>query len=178
MKIRSACASFVIVSVLGSVAAFAANYDGVSARSPTLVETIRHNTLRFHDLDEATAENYGLFLGCVSGEEGAMGVHYVNGDLVNDPTEDPTRPEAVIYEPHNGRMELVAVEYVVLADAWDAANDAAPVLLGQSFNYVGSPNQYRLPAFYELHVWAWKDNPKGMFAEFNPDVSCESYTAE
>jgi hypothetical protein len=29
------------------------------------------------------------------------------------------------------------------------------------------------PAFYELHVWAWRDNPHGAFVDWNPAVSCE-----
>jgi hypothetical protein len=44
--------------------------------------------------------------------------------------------------------------------------------MGQVFNYVGAPNRYRLPAFYELHVWAWRHNPAGMFADWNPNVAC------
>jgi hypothetical protein len=40
---------------------------------------------------------------------------------------------------------------------------------------VGAPNRYGLPAFYELHVWAWKTNPSGMFADWNPRVSCEEF---
>jgi hypothetical protein len=41
---------------------------------------------------------------------------------------------------------------------------------------VGSPNRYGIPAFYELHIWAWKDNPRGTFADFNPNVTCDEYT--
>jgi hypothetical protein len=51
------------------------------------------------------------------------------------------------------------------------------MLMGQLFNYVGSPNRYGLPAFYELHVWAWQSNPDGVFADFNPQVSCTYYGA-
>src|SRR3546814_19292864 len=72
-------------------------------------------------------------------------------------------------------MQLVAGEYLVIAEAGDANNAAPPVLQGQLFHYEGSPNRYGLPAFYGLHVWAWKDNPSGMFSSWNPRVSCESY---
>ena len=48
-------------------------------------------------------------------------------------------------------------------------------LTGQSFHYTGSPNRYGIPAFDALHVWAWKLNPHGMFADWNPGVSCEEY---
>jgi len=61
---------------------------------------------------------------------------------------------------------------------WDSAHSdgAAPVLVGQHFHYASSPNRYRLPAFYELHVWAWKSNRSGTFTDWNPAVTCDEYT--
>jgi hypothetical protein len=145
-------------------------------RAGTLFQTVREATAPFRTLSEAEAAGYGLFHGCVSGpEEGAMGVHFVNGNLVGDGVLDATQPEALLYEPRNGQMQLVGVEYVVIADAWHANNEGPPVLMGQLFNYVGSPNRYGIPAFYELHVWAWKQNPKGVFADWNPTVSCRDF---
>jgi hypothetical protein len=142
-----------------------------------LVETVRQETARFQDIKAAEAAGYGLFHGCVSGpQEGAMGVHYVNGDLVGDGEIDAKRPEALIYEDQNGKMRIVGVEYVVIAEAWNAKNQMPPVLMGQLFNYNTGPNRYGIPAFYELHVWSNKDNPSGMFADWNPLVSCEDYT--
>jgi hypothetical protein len=78
----------------------------------------------------------------------------------------------------NGRLRLIGVEYITLGEAWDAANEGPPVLEGQLFHYAGSPNRYRIPAFYELHVWAWKENPNGTFADWNPRVSCDAYGAD
>jgi hypothetical protein len=151
----------------------------VENQPSTLVGTVRQATERYKNISEAEAAGYGLFHGCVSGpQEGAMGVHFVNGDLVGDGTLDPARPEALLYEFKDGKMQLAAVEYVVIAEAWDANNDAPPVLMGQLMNYVGSPNRYGIPAFYELHVWAWDQNPLGTFADWNPKVSCDEYTAE
>lgn len=142
----------------------------------TLVETVRQATARFKDVAEAEKAGYGGFHGCVSGpQEGSMGTHLVNGALVVDGELDATRPEALMYEVRGGIPHLTGVEYVVFADAWDANHDAPPTLLGQVFHYVGAPNRYRIPAFYELHVWAWKRNPNGMFADWNPRVSCEEY---
>src|SRR3546814_12219808 len=90
-------------------------------------------------------------------------------------TLDANRPEVLVYEPRRGgRMQLVAVEYLVIAEAWDANNAAPTVLQGQLFHYEGSPNRYGLHAFYDLHVWEWKDNPRGMFSRWNRRVSCES----
>ena len=143
----------------------------------TLVDAVRQAASRFKDVEAAKSAGYGLFHGCVSGpQNGAMGVHFVNGDLVGDGQIDASQPEALIYETRNGRLQLVGVEYVVIAEAWDANNETPPALMGQVFHYVGAPNRYRIPAFYELHVWAWKQNPNGTFTDWNPKVSCEEYT--
>ena len=102
-----------------------------------------------------------------------MGVHYVKGALVGDAVIDAETPEALVYQPlRNGRMRLVALEYVVFQSAWDAVHDQPPMLFGQRFELVGAGNRYGLPAFYELHAWVWKHNPLGMFADWNPRVSC------
>jgi len=159
-----------------SVALARANDDGPQG---TLVEAVRQATKPYKNLDAAKSAGYGLFHGCVSGpQEGAMGIHYVNGDLVGDGQLDASHPEALIYEFRDGRLQLVGVEYVVIAEAWDASNEMPPTLMGQVFQYVGAPNRYRLPGFYELHVWAWKQNPLGMFTDWNPKVSCEDYSEE
>ena len=65
----------------------------------------------------------------------------------------------------------------MLADQWNASrpDGTPPVLMGQHFQFVGTPNRYCLPAFYELHVWAWKDNPFGTFVDWNPEVSCAEF---
>src|SRR6185503_18296784 len=148
-------------------------------KGDTLVEAVRQAADRYKDVEAAKSAGYGLFHGCVSGpQEGAMGIHFVNGDLVGDGAIDASRPEALIYEIRNGRLQLVGVEYVVIAEAWDANNELPPTLMGQVFQYVSAPNRYRIPAFYELHVWAWKQNPNGMFTDWNPKVSCEEYTPD
>jgi hypothetical protein len=153
--------------------------ERAGAPAGTLVETVRQATERFKSPAEAEAAGYGLFHGCVSRpQEGAMGIHLVNGDLVGDGALDAAQPEALIYETRNGQLRLAGVEYVVFADAWHAGNEAPPVLIGQVFNYVGSPNRYGIPAFYELHVWAWKGNPSGTFVDWNPQVTCDAYTGE
>lgn len=104
-----------------------------------------------------------------------MGVHYVNEAYIADGRIDVDRPEILVYEPRNGQLQLVAVEFFVLAEQWDAANEGPPTLEGQLFHYLGAPNRLRLPANYQLHVWAWKTNPKGHFADWNPNVSCAQY---
>jgi hypothetical protein len=143
----------------------------------SFADLVRQNTNQFQNLQAATDAGYALFPGCVSDSGGgAMGIHYVNGDLVGDGKIDAKHPEAMIYEESYGQLRLIAAEYIVLAKDWDANNPTPPVLMGQLFQYIGAPNRYGLPALYELHVWAWKNNPNGTFADWNPNVSCEEYT--
>jgi hypothetical protein len=145
--------------------------------APTLPETVRQATAQFKDVRKATG--YALLHGCVSGpQEGAMGIHFANGGLIGDGVLDAKHPEALLYEPRDGKLQLVGVEYIVDAATWDAHHQAPPVLMGQLFNYVGAPNRFRIPAFYELHVWAWKSNPDGVFADWNPRVSCEQFVGD
>jgi hypothetical protein len=147
------------------------------AAADGLAGEVRRSTERFKDPAAATAAGYAPFLGCVSGpQEGAMGLHYVNGDLVGDGQLDAQRPEALMYEARDGRLRLVGVEYIVLAEGWHAKTQTPPTLMGQAFHYTASPNRYGIPAFYALHVWAWKHNPAGMFVDWNPKVSCEGFT--
>ena len=155
--------------------ALAANED-----TPTnLVREVREATRDFHDVKNAIAAGYATSGSCVSGpQEGAMGIHYPNGALVGDGALDARRPEILIYEQRDGRLRLLGVEYLVVAEQWHVNNAGPPVLMGQHFQYVGSHNRYGLPPFYELHVWAWRDNPNGMFVDWNPAVSCEDYAGE
>jgi len=139
-----------------------------------LVEVVRNATRQFIDVNAATAAGYQPAFGCVSGpDHGAMGVHYINGPLVGDGEIDGAHPEALIYEPSGNGYRLVGVEYIVDAAIWMAHHSAPPVLEGQAFQLVNSPNRYGLPAFFELHVWAWRNNPNGAFVDWNTRVSCE-----
>jgi hypothetical protein len=143
-----------------------------------LVKVVRESTERFRDVSVAESEGYGLLFGCVSGpDSGAMGLHYVNLALVGDGELDATRPEIVIYEPlPNGRRRLIGADYLVFADAWHTKHGAAtPELMGQLLHLFESPNRFGLPAFYTLHVWAWKDNPSGTFVNWHAKVSCDGF---
>jgi hypothetical protein len=142
--------------------------------SDSLVKLVREGTRQYIDVNNATAAGYGSFLGCVAGtDHGAMGIHYVNGTLLGNLTLDPSQPQALIYEPSNGKMTLVGVEFILDSASWLAANNnTPPVLDGQVFNFVGAPNRFNIPSFFELHVWAWRDNPQGAFVDWNNDVTC------
>ena len=85
----------------------------------TLVQQVREGTKKYIDVNNATAAGYGPFLGCVAGtDHGAMGIHYVNGTLLTDLTLDPSQPQALIYEPSNGKLTLVGVEFILDSASW------------------------------------------------------------
>jgi hypothetical protein len=147
----------------------------------TLLRVVREATERFKDVRHAEHEGYRLEFGCVSGDDfGAMGLHYVNDTLVGNGIVDVTRPQIVLYEARpDGSLKLTGADYLVIASAWDEKHPGTPPqLMGQIFHYFESPNRFGLPAFYTLHVWAWKENPKGAFVNWHPNVSCQSFVGQ
>ena len=150
--------------ILGAAAIlFAGTIVAIADDANPLVDAVRAANDRFQDVSVAIAEGYSP-IPCASGiDGGAMGVHYVNSDLIADEVIDLARPEAVMYSA-DGSMTLLAVEYITTKGPAE--------LQGHLFSFTSEPNRYGLPAFYELHVWAWMPNPNGAFADMNPDVSC------
>jgi hypothetical protein len=158
---------------------------GASARSGSnLFDLIRLGaaTARYHSLVQADRAGYGQppapapLHECISSfdDTGSMGFHFINGNLLDDQVL-PTRPEVLVYAPdRKGNLHLAALEFVVFKDAWDTAHPGVlPNLFGMDFMETGFPNRYAIPAFYSLHVWLWQFNPSGLFAPFNPRVSCD-----
>jgi hypothetical protein len=147
-----------------------------------LLKIVRDNTERFKDVAVAEAEGYSLLFGCVSGPDaGAMGLHYVNLKLVGAGVVDATRPQIVIYEPMpDGHLQLIGADFLLIASDWDKVHpgQGAPQLMGQLYHYFESPNRFGLPAFYTLHVWAWKENPNGAFVNWHPNVSCQAFAGQ
>jgi hypothetical protein len=144
--------------------------DAVPSSNP-LADIVRASNSRFLDVSVATAEGYEP-IPCASGiTGGAMGIHFVSAKYLKDDKIDVAHPEAVMYEPMaDGSLALVAVEYI--------SSKGPASLEGHLFNFNSAPNRYGLGPFYELHVWAWKSNPTGTFADMNPKVSCDSATVQ
>lgn len=154
---------------------------GEQTRQDALLRVVRRATERFKDVRAAEHEGYHLEFGCVSGDDfGAMGLHFVNDTLVGSGIVDATRPQIILYEAQpDGSMKLTGADYLVIASAWDEKHPGTPPqLMGQIFHYFESPNRFGLPAFYTLHVWAWKDNPMGAFVNWHPSVSCQSFIGD
>jgi hypothetical protein len=150
--------------------AVAAGAGAAEKPANPLADHVRAANARFADVKAAEAEGYAP-IPCTSGiDGGAMGVHYVNTRYLDDKTPDIARPQAVMYEPTpDGKMALIGVEYI--------STKGPASLEGHLFSFTGAPNRYGLPAFYELHVWAWRTNPKGTFTDMNPNVTCDHMMA-
>ena len=165
-----------------------AHDDGETKLAPGVqaqIADVRRATARFHDFKFATDRDGGGYTGLVTDlagktcidqpGQGGMGIHYINGQRVGDPKISALEPEILVYEPDkHGRLQLEALEYLVMRESWDAANPQPPMLFGHPFHLVRSPNRYGLPDFYELHLWAWKKNKNGVFNDWNPAVQCHS----
>ena len=144
---------------------------------------VRASTAKFHDLDAALAAGYELgwvngsgtriVAGCVAHPQGAgaMGYHYFNAALMKDETTDALRPEVLVYAPtDDGGRRLVAVEWVVRGPQSNPPGPSrVPSVLGMPMHVLAPPPG---PAFYLTHAWVWDPNPDGMFADWNPRVSC------
>ena len=143
---------------------------------------MRQATARFHEVDEAIAAGYELGWvngsgvrivgGCVAHPTaGAMGYHYFNAALMADNGVDALAPEVLVYASDpDGGLKLVAVEWVVRsAQSNPPGVSEAPSVLGMDMHILVPPPG---PAFYLTHAWVWANNPAGMFADFNPKISC------
>ena len=134
------------------------------------LDQVRDATEAYHQVSAAQAAGYSLVPGldyCFDNPGvGGMGYHYINVALL-DNSIDPLKPEAMVYAPlSNGKLALGAVEYIVPAAGWDAVHSTPPTLFGHVFALEEALG------VYELHAWIWKNNPLGVFFEWNPKVTC------
>ncbi len=143
-------------------------FMSLPAFADSQIAALRRATALFERIDVAMAAGWSdEITGCLESAAGGMGYHYVNFDLLLDDQVDPLRPEAIIYEPQkNGRLRLVAVEYVI-PEAFLPSTAEPPVVLGREMHFDEDEG------VWELHVWLWRHNPDGMFADWNPQVSCQ-----
>src|SRR5918996_3848842 len=144
--------------------------SAVQASPSDEIQALKAATARYHSFEQAERDGYTVAgEPCVASPEGTMGIHAINPALIADPVIDPLRPEILLYVPgENGKLRLVGVEYLVL----DADGDLdRPSVFGQAFDGPMEGHTPTMPVHYDLHVWVWSDNPSGLFAMFNPDLS-------
>ena len=131
------------------------------------IERLRSATRKFQALDSAVAAGYPRDVAAclVHEHHGAMGYHHSNPALA-DAKVDVERPEILLYERMpNGEYRLNGVEFIVPYRAWPR-DSVPPTVMGQQLKH-----EDNLKIWY-LHVWAWTANADGIFADFNPVVSC------
>lgn len=141
-----------------------------AARDDDGLSAVRNATAKFQDVDVALAYGYVPVSGCEVGPSGAMGYHYLHPGLASDDKVVPTQPEILLYEDSADGPSLVGVEYFV-AEA--AADGRRPSVLGRPFDGPMPGHGPQMPSHYDLHVWAWKHNPHGVTAVWNPAVHCD-----
>lgn len=155
---------------------------------PAQVQAVRAAVARYHDINQAIRDGYSLAgEPCVAEAPGTMGFHAVNLGLAGDLAIDPLRPEILLYAPRGDGYELVGVEYwqIALANTtsgpapWFAASppplgffNPAATILGQTFEGPMPGHNPSMPWHYDRHVWLFESNPSGLFAPFNPAISC------
>jgi hypothetical protein len=143
-----------------------ADGEALTAEQRQGVARVRFATTALHDIAAARDAGYTVQYpaGCAQSPSGVQGFHYLNPGLV-DATVELLRPELVMYEPQpDGSLQLIGVDYVVPFDAWTSTE--APTLLGMPFM------RNEPLGVWALHIWAWRPNPSGMFAMWNPKASC------
>jgi hypothetical protein len=167
------------------------------------LDALRTAAAKYADVNVALGEGYVPDGMCTTAAEvglppetGAMGIHYFRPDLLQITATAPrvdgtgthidfTQPAVLLYEPQqDGSLELVAIENAVFAAAWSAAgNVEPPAFMGTPFDYMADdPNTpedegHMFVPHYDRHVWLFRENPNGVFAQWNPTVSCEHFTA-
>ncbi|MCG5218689.1 hypothetical protein [Streptosporangium sp. KLBMP 9127] len=134
--------------------------------------------------DPAVAERYGYvrtdhcsqfqFTGADGKPIGGMGYHYANQRLIQDPRLLPLQPEVLVYVPGvRDRRELGAIEYIKNDDDQLLATpEDRPSLFGREFQGPMEPHANGGAIHYDMHIWLFMHNPKGLFEPWNPRVVC------
>jgi hypothetical protein len=143
--------------------------SGTTPVEDDLLTQVQQATAHFADTDAAIQAGYEPDDHCVAHPDlGGMGHHWVNGPLI-DPVFEPMAPEALLYAPDGDSYRLIGVEYIVI----DVGQEH-PHFDGHPFDVGGVPPLMDAGVdHWSLHVWVHEHNPSGMFAPFNPNVSCD-----
>ncbi len=153
------------------------------ALAPELVP-VKAALAKYADVTAALRDGYLSTVGCIDYPKGAqegtvtfppgaMGVHFLNMANVG-PKLDPMKPQILIYEPVNGKLKLAAAEWFVPEQL---AGGKAPTIFGQTLYGPMDGHQPIMPKelrHYDLHVWLWKPNPKGVFTSTNAALKCRA----
>lgn len=201
---RSLTLGILTLCLAGPGASLSAQTTAAAGPAEPTLEEVRALAMRYQNVDTALAAGYirdpsntcedAAIMG-LPDSVGAMGIHYFRPDLLGitgppNPRVDGTgihtdfrQPAVLIYEPQaDGSLELVAVENLVFLKSWEAAgHTAAPGFGKASFNRMADDpatpvdEAHHFEPHYDLHVWLFRENPAGVFAQFNPAVTCRHH---
>jgi hypothetical protein len=177
MNLRRNSITFVVLTAVLAAAAAAIALPTAGASLDPLdaqLNDLRAATARYHSVEQAEKAGYVADAHCAFSPLGGMGYHYGNAALMADDAIDPLQPEILVYAPtESGKLKLVAVEYWKRdADQLLFTSGDRPVLFGRGFDGPMPGHNPTMPVHYDLHVWLYEENPRGMFFPFNPDVVC------
>jgi hypothetical protein len=170
---RPLVAALCVAAIAGTLAI------GVAAagtgRLPTVWNQVRAAVAGYHSFEQAARDGYTVAgEPCISSPLGTMGIHAINPGLMDDNVIDPLQPEILLYlRAANGSLKLIGVEYWKAdADGNLATDDDRPSVFGQPVDGPMPGHNPLMPVHYDLHVWLSAFNPSGLFAPFNPAISC------
>lgn len=162
----------ILLGMLGAVPPHCGNdadSDEISPEVQEQLDALQLSVMPFFNYDVAVAAGWDTILGeCVESPMGGMGYHLHNMDQFTNGYLNLLRPEVLLYAPmEDGSMEFQGVEYIIPAELW--TSEDPPQFLGRNLHF--NPNVG--PAgIWALHVWVGKQNPNGIFEDWNPEVSC------
>lgn len=167
--------AMLLLIVLASIA-----YAATGVTDPVVLKDlakVRQATDKYHDVNVALADGFIRTPACVESPDGGMGIHFINPARLMDSAINLLEPEILLYVETKDGMKLLGVEYLYGIGAPDThvpiPAPPSPVLFGRTFDGPMEQHEPGQPPHYDLHVWVWKANPTGVFASFNPNVSCQ-----
>jgi hypothetical protein len=172
----SLAAAMLLLLVLAGIA-----YAATGVTDPVVLSQlaqVRQATANYHDVNAALADGFVPTPQCVQEPGlGGMGIHFIHPARLMDPAINLLEPEILLYGETKDGLQLLGVEYFQGIGAPDTPiPDPAPpaaIVLGRPLDGPMDAHEPGQPPHYDLHVWIWKANPSGIFAPFNPNVSCE-----
>jgi hypothetical protein len=168
--------ALLLLLALGGVA-----YAAIGTTDPQVLldlAKVRQATAKYHDVNVALADGFIPTPVCV--EEpglGGMGIHFIHPDRLMDPAISLLEPEILLYVETKDGMKLLGVEYFLGIGAPDTPipdpAPPSPIIFGRPLDGPMEQHEPGQPPHYDLHAWVWRANPSGIFAPFNPNVSCQ-----
>ena len=171
----SLAVAMLLLIVVASIA-----YAATGVMDPVVLSQlaqVRRATAKYHDVNVALADGFVPTPHCIESPAGVMGIHYINPPRLMDTEVNILEPEILLYVESGNGLKLVGVEYWFSIGAPDTPipdpAPAPPVIFGRPLEGPMEAHEPGQPPHYDLHAWVWQGNPSGIFAQFNPNLSCE-----